>query len=470
VAAAGATSRRPPTLLTSVNTANPPVSGAVSQARHRRALLLATVAALAAVGLYTLPRPYPRHIDSVAEWNAIAFDVCSGLGGGTRQSRALAMTHLAIHDALNSIRPVYTTYARGLPRDPKASPEAAVAAAAHDTLAVMAGDHQLQLDKAYEDAIERLPDNAARGEGISLGKAAARAILAMRTDDGADRAELRLAPQPFAPGRYQPTPSRFDPPIVPRWRNVTPFAMRTADQFRPMPPPALDSEQYAQLYNEVKRIGALHSAQRTREQTATAKFWSGDALATWNEIARNVVNARASDRDRSNDLDLWQSAHLFALLDAAAADSFISGWEAKFHYLNWRPITAIRSGDTDGNAATTPDPDWSPLLVTPAHPEYPSTHSILASASATVLQCALGSDAVPFAISSDKVFFGRTRHFERFSEAANEIALSRLYAGAHFRLANTRGLDQGKKIGRHICKTFLPPLATATSVRTRANN
>ena len=452
-----------------MNIANPPVAGVLLQPRHRRALILATVAGLAAVGLYVLPRPHAHDVDSVAEWNAIAFDVCSGLGGGTRQSRALAMTHLAIHDALNSIRPVYATYARNLPRNPHASAEAAVAAAAHDTLAVMAGDHQLQLDEAYEDAIERLPDNAARSEGISLGHAAARAILAMRSQDGADRAEQHLAPQPFKPGRYQPTPSRFDPPIVPGWRDVTPFALRTADQFRPLPPPALGSEQYAQLYDEVKRIGALHSTQRTSQQTATGKFWSGDALATWNEIARNVVNARASDRDRHNDLGLWESARLFALLDATAADSFISGWEAKFHYLYWRPVTAIRRGDTDGNAATSTDAEWSPLLPTPAHPEYPSTHSILAAASATVLQCVLGSDAVPFTVSSDKVLFGRTRHFERFSQAANEVALSRLYAGAHFRLANTRGLEQGRRIGSHICTTFLPPLASAAARPARAN-
>jgi hypothetical protein len=449
-----------------VNIANPPAPGVVLQPRHRRALILATLAGLIAVGLHVLPRPHARDVNSVAEWNAIAFDACSGLGGGTRQSRALAMTHLAIHDALNSIRPVYGTYASNLPRDPNASPEAAVAAAAHDTLVVMAGD-QLQLDEAYEDAIERLPDNAARGEGISLGKAAARAILAMRSQDGADRAEQHVAQPPYAPGRYQPTPSRFDPPIVPGWRHVTPFSLSTADQFRPLPPPALDSEQYALLYDEVKRIGALHSARRTHQQTVTAKFWSGDALASWNEIARNVVNARANDRDGDNDLELWHSARLFALLDAAAADSFISGWEAKFHYLYWRPVTAIRHADTDGNAATTPDAEWLPLLPTPAHPEYPSTHSILASASATVLQCALGRDAVPFAVSSDKVFFGRTRHFERFSQAANEIALSRLYAGAHFRLANTRGLEQGRKIGRHVCNTFLQPLASAAPRSTR---
>jgi len=378
------------------------------------------------------------------------------------------MTHLAIHDALNSIRPVYATYLHNLPRARNASPEAAVAAAAHDTLAAVAGQRQAQLDLAYEDAIDRVPDDAARREGILLGKAAARAVLAMRARDGADRAELHMAAHPFAPGRYQPTPPTFDPPIVPGWRDVAPFALHTPAQFRPPPPPSLDSAQYAQLYNEVKRIGGLNSPHRTRWQTATAKFWSGDALASWNEIARNVVNSRAADRDPGNDLDLWQSARLFAMLDAAAADSFISGWEAKFHYLNWRPVTAIRHGDTDGNAATSPDSGWSPLLPTPAHPEYPSTHSIIASASATVLQCALGSDAVPFDISSDKVFFGRTRHFQRFSQAAREVALSRLYAGAHFRLANTRGLEQGRRIGQHICSNFLPPLASATARSTRA--
>ena len=450
-----------------MNTANPAAPAAL-QPRHRRALVLVSVVALAVVGLLAVPSLHPQRVDTVAEWNAIAFDTCTALGGGTRQSRALAMTHLAIHDALNSIRPVYATYARNLPRDAHASPEAAVATAAHDTLAAIAGDRNTQLEEAYTQALERLPDDASRREGIALGSAAARAILAMRRNDHADQVEMRFTPQPFTPGRYEPTPPAFEPPIVPGWRNVTPFAMHDAAQFRPPAPPALDSQEYAQLYNEVQQIGGLHATHRTTEQTETAKFWSGDALASWNQIVRNVVNDRARDSDPRNDLDLWQSARLFAMIDAAMADSFISGWEAKFHYLNWRPVTAIRHGDADGNPATKQDPEWEPLLPTPAHPEYPSTHSILAAASATVLQCTLGTDRVGFNADSDKVLLGHARHYDSFSQAAREVALSRLYAGAHFRIANTRGLEQGERIGRHLCSQFLAPIsgATATS-RTR---
>jgi hypothetical protein len=369
----------------------------------------------------------------------------------------MAMTHLAIHDALNSIRPVYATYAHHLPHNAHASPEAAVAAAAHDTLAAMTGKDNPQLEEAYAHALQRLPDDTARSEGIALGGAVARAILAQRRNDHADQAESRFAVEPFAPGRYEPTPPNFDPPIVPGWQGVAPFVMHDAAQFRPPAPPALDSEEYARQYNEVKQVGALHHARRTSRQTDIAKFWSGDALASWNQIARNVVNARARDNDPHNDLDLWQSARLFAMLDAATADSFISGWEAKFHYLNWRPVTAIRHGDADGNPATNADPNWEPLLPTPAHPEYPSTHSVIAAASARVLNCALGADRVGFSVDSDKLLLGRTRHYDSFSQAAQELALSRLYAGAHFRVANTRGLEQGDRIGRYACDQFLAP-------------
>ena len=444
-----------------LNIATPAEGLAAFPLRHRRALVLALMLAAVAVAWWALPSVQPRRVDTVAEWNAIAFDACAGLGGGTRQSRALAMTHLAIHDALNSIRPVYATYARGLRIDPNASPEAAIATAAHDTLIAMAQDHRLQLDEAYAQAMHRLPDDASRQEGIAVGNAAARAILAMRRNDHLGEVDAAFVRQPFAPGRYEPTPPNFDSPIVPGWHKLTPFAMHEPAQFRPPPPPALDSEEYAHLYDEVKQIGGLHSERRTEQQTDAAKFWSGDALASWNQIARNVVNTRARDDDPHNDLDPWQSARLFAMLDVAMADSFISGWEAKFHYLNWRPVTAIRRGDTDGNAATAPDPAWQPLLPTPAHPEYPSTHSILAAASAEVLRCNLGEDSVPFEVESDKLLVARMRRYDSFSQAAKEVALSRLYAGAHFRIANDRGLEQGKKIGEYVCTHHLQRQALA---------
>lgn len=448
-----------------MNVANPAEGLPAFPTRHRRTLVLAAMVAAVGATWWALPSAPTRRANAMAEWNAIAFDACAGLGGGTRQSRALAMTHLAIHDALNSIRPVYATYSEGLRADPNASPDAAIATAAHDTLAAMAICHRVQLDEAYAQALGQLPDDDARREGIAVGHAAARAILATRGNDHLREVDAGFARQPFAPGRYEPTPPGFDTPIVPSWHKLTPFAMHDAAQFRPLPPPTLDGEEYARLCDEVKQIGGLHSQRRTAEQTDIAKFWSGDALASWNQIARNVVNARARDDDPNNDLDPWRSARLFAMLDMAMADSFISGWDAKFHYLNWRPVTAIQRGDTDGNAATVPDPAWQPLLPTPAHPEYPSTHSILAAASAQILRCNLGEDAVPFEVESDKLVVGRTRRYDSFSQAAQEVALSRLYAGAHFRIANDRGLEQGRRIGEYICTHGLQPQALATAQR-----
>jgi VCPO second helical-bundle domain len=412
--------------------------------------------ALAGVLALTLATSHQRDTNAVTRWNAIAFHCTSDLGRGTRQSRVLAMMHLAIHDALNSIHPVYATYAGEVPASANASPEAAIAASAHEILVTLAREHRHVADEAYARAVSRIRDDQARRSGIAAGEAAARVILALRRDDGADEAEIPYVQTP-APGLWEPTPPAFEPPILPGWQRVTPFALVDAAQFRPVPPPALDSAEYARQYEEVRQLGAIDSPLRSAEQSEIAQFWSGDALASWNRIARTVVDDRARDRNRRNDIDLWQTARLFALINMAMADGFISGWDAKYHYRYWRPIVAIRRGDSDHNPATVADPAWTPYLVTPAHPEYPSTHSVLSAASARTLQCALGTDAVHFSVKSKETIADDARSYDSFMQAAQEVADSRLYAGAHFRIANTRGLQEGRKIGDFICNRFLQP-------------
>jgi hypothetical protein len=206
-------------------------------------------------------------------------------------------------------------------------------------------------------------------------------------------------------------------------------------------------------------LGGERSDARTDEQSQIARYWSSNAGAFWNEIARLVVNARQHDGNARNDLDTWERSRLFAMLNAAMADSFVSAWEAKYRYRYWRPITAIHRGAADGNPATRPDASWTSLLVTPEHPEYPSAHSVLSGAASTVLRCAMGTDRAPFRLTSRGSYPGITRSYPGFTAAANEIADSRVYAGAHFRTANTEGLVEGRHIGALVCRGLLPPLS-----------
>lgn len=425
---------------------------------HRGVQLVAGLVVIALAGVMaampTAAPPTPG-IDAVTEWNAIAVQAGDTLERGTAQARELAMTHLAIHDALNAIRPVYEPYAGGVQAAADASPEAAVAAAAHDVLVATIPAQAPVLDQAFQRALARIPAGPPKEHGVAAGHAAARVIVGLCRDDGADRAaDLRYAGKPGL-GSWEPTPPHHLQALLPGWAKVRPLAIGNARSFLPPAPPELASAEYALQYAEVQALGAEHSRVRTPEQSEIALFWSGNVADGWNDIARQVVAARTHDGDRRNDLDLWASARLFALLNVAMSDGFIAGWTAKYHYGFWRPITAIRRGDADGNAATVPDRDWNSFLVTPEHPEYPSTHSVLSGASARVLQCALGGDRAEFRLTSAGNHPGITRHFHAFSQAAKEVAESRVYAGVHFRGANQAGLLQGQRIGQLLCDRYL---------------
>jgi hypothetical protein len=231
---------------------------------------------------------------------------------------------------------------------------------------------------------------------------------------------------------------------------VTPFVLRTSQQFLPDEPPALTSEAYAKDYDEVKAIGSKSSALRTDDQTMMARFWYEPSASGWSRIARVTAEA--------NGLDSWERAQLLALVNLAMADGFIAGFETKYTYNFWRPITAIRAGDTDGNDATVADPAWESLLNTPAIPDYTSTHSVLGGAAAAVLEKFFGTDQVSFSVTSGVPFAGLTRSFSSFSEAAEENADSRVYAGIHFRTACRDGVKQGRHIGQFAFQHYLLPV------------
>lgn len=392
----------------------------------------------------------PPETDPVSHWNTIAFDAGATLHRGTTQAREMAMTHLAIHDALNAIRPRFATYTHA-PRAPaNASPDAAIAAAARTVLDATVPHQAEVIDREYSDALDRIPDGQAKTDGIAAGAAAAQRILDLRHADGAYKADCPYTVKAGV-GIWEPTPPDHRRALLPDWAKVTPFLLGDPAQVLPPPPPALTSARYARDYAEVAALGGEDSAARTAEQTATARFWAGNVVGSWNEIARNAVRTRNADPDQRRHLDPWQSARLFALLNAAMSDGFVAGWYAKYHYHAWRPVTAITRGDTDGNPNTSPDPHWMALLPTPEHPEYPSTHSVLSATAAGVLDCMLGEDRSDVVVSGDGRLWRTTRHYPSFQATARDVAESRLYAGAHFRYANEAGLAQGARIAAVGC-------------------
>ena len=391
----------------------------------------------------------PAQADMVTDWNVIATTTAGAVPAQVpvRQTRTYAMTHAAVHDALNAIDRRYQPYALLMQGQLDASPDAAVAAAAHDVLVnVLPVAQKPSLDAAYENSLSAIPAGPAKDAGIAIGQAAAAAIIALRSSDGSDP----TLPCPYSPGSgpgvWIPTDSR--PAAIPCWGNVTPFTLRSGSQFRLEPPEYFDltSEEYAADYNEVKDIGYA----RTADQSEIARFWYEASAQGWNRISRKV--------SEEHPLDLWENARLFALVNFALADGYIAHFDSKYLYNFWRPVTAIRAGDTDGNDATAPDPAWTSLLVAPNIPDYPSGHSTVGAAAAFVLAQFFGRDDVSFETTSGAPFAGITRSFASFSHAAQENADSRVFAGIHFRTACRDGVRLGGKVGRFVLNHSLKPV------------
>ena len=429
---------------------------------------VAVVAAASLVGL-ALAQPMANE---VLQWNEITMKAIEANGqNNIVATRTLAMTQAAVHDALNAIDRRYDAYFFEGPAEPTASPDAAAAAAAHTVLVgvvssfgtpAQKGAALALVEQAYSASLARVSDSAARNKGVAAGRAAGSAMLALRKDDGATR------DAPYTPGmgpgkwRPHPNPSPPNPPIanpeaargfapsaVPNWGNVTPFTLLSASQYWLPGPPPLTSPTYARDFNEVKSIGGKVSSVRTAEQTETARFWF-EGPGNWNTIARTVAATRK--------LDARDSARLLALMNLAMADAYIAGFKIRYVYDLWRPVTAIREGDNDGNDGTAGDPTWDSHQNTPAVSDYPSTQSTFSAAAAVVLASLLGGDQATFTVTSGKPFEGLTRSFSSFSQAARESADSRVYAGIHFRSACEDGLGLGRKVGQRAIALYLQPV------------
>ena len=411
-------------------------------------------------------------VDPVSQWNAIAVKATvTADEAPLPQTRTLAMVQLAIHDALNAIDARFERYAFMGTAEAGASVEAAIAAAARDAFAAAVivaegpgfgtAEQQAaavaQVDKAYAAVLAEIPEGSDKANGVAVGQAAAAAIVALRNKDHA--ADM----VPYIPGTeagdWQPTPNPipFDPPApadllpagFPGWGRVTPFALRDSTQFEPAGPPDLTSSRYARDFNEVKAIGEQHSTTRTADQSAIARFWYEASGASWSRIASVVAQSRG--------LDTWQTARLLALVNVATADGFIAGFQAKYDFNFWRPVTAIRFTSAL-NPETEPDFNWSTLLDTPNVPDYPSTHSVLGGAASQVLRRFFRRDDIAFTTTSGVPFPGLTRSFSSFSQAARQNGDSRVFCGIHFRSAVEDGIREGTQIGRFVFNHILRAL------------
>lgn len=372
-------------------------------------------------------------------------------------AKYLAMVHGAMFDAMNATTGTYHGYALSTESPVAASPVAAAAQAAHTVAShLYPTPHQIELwDATLNEILATIADSSAKTVGLQLGRQAGEAMIANRANDGSELSSV-YSPANEA-GRWKPTPPSFIEATLPQWPNVTPFILTRGDQFRPVAPPALDSELYAAAVDEVMLIGAKSSTLRTADQTEIASFWAdGGGTATppghWNEIAADVALLQG--------LSPFETTRLFALLNFALADAGISSWDAKYHYDMWRPIDAIREAAQDGNGATLPDSNWEPLLTTPSFPTYTSGHSTFSGAAASVLTAVFG-DNYAFASRADRGSSGQwppsddtslliERSFTSFWDAAEEAGASRIYGGIHFGFDNTAGLNSGSLVGTWV--------------------
>lgn len=394
--------------------------------------------------------------DMVKFWNEKAVAVVTRPITPPAQHRALAMIEIAVHDALNSIKPKYETYALHNHRVQFANPDAAVASAAYHTI-VGLNLHTLNpvLDW-YNQSLATIPDGESKELGKTLGQAAANAILANRASDNFSIANQQL-PQPDGddPGEYRST-LPFSNAGMPKIKalhlwgtQMQAFVMATNSQFRPDPPYPVNSLQYVSDYNEVKLKGGRAIHTRTPDESEIGVFWVERSALGWNRFARNILETKK--------LDAWRTARLFALMNTAMADASTASFESKYYYFYWRPETAIRLGESDGNPLTAGDATWLPSnmetppagIYTPPLPEYPSLHAGYGGAAGAILLKFFGSDAVSVSQTSTSLP-GVVRNYNSIMKAIRDNSLSRIYVGYHFRKAVGEGEKQGIDLGNYV--------------------
>jgi hypothetical protein len=390
--------------------------------------------------------------DVITDWNQTAMDVMKAANvAGNPWTRSMAMMHVAMADAVNTVQGRYTRFTATNPMAPKASADAAASAAARDLLLRLYPGQKAKIDEAYALSLKSVPEGNARADGIALGEQVAAAVFADRSDDATN------APDTYrpvtSPGVWIPT----QPPLFPQYAQAKPWGLKSADQFRPAPPPQLSSALYARDFNETKTLGGMKSTQRTPEQTDAVRFWTQANLSpAWFHAARQLSEVKG--------LGLADNARLFALLAMGLGNCFIIDWDAKFHYNYWRPVTAIRNGDRDGNDATERDAGWVPLNATPMHPEYPSQAGINNGAAIGVLQSVFGTAPLP--ITATDINDPRLqRRFASVAQMSEEQKAVRIWGGIHFRNSLEVGEGMGRRIAEHLVGNYLKPTDQTADAR-----
>jgi PAP2 superfamily len=378
--------------------------------------------------------------DVVTDANARAADIASRIPAPPITVRAMAIVQVSVFEAVNAITGRYPPFRAKIAPAPGASVEAAIAAATRTALLKLMPAQQAAIDADYQALLGPIPDGPAKAAGVAVGEQAATAIVASCADDGV------VAPDVYRPhvaaGVYVPTVV----PAAPHWGKRRPWLMTRGDQFRPGPPPSLTSEVWARDYNEIKAVGSKNSTQRTPEQTAIAKFWEATAPAVYWPVARSVASVPGRE--------VTDNARLFAVAAMAMDDGLIAVFDAKYAYNLWRPVTAIRNGDLDGNDATERDPGWTPFIDTPMHPEYPCAHCIVSASLGAVLQAEIGTGPTPKLSSASSTAGGAVRTWSTVDDFAQEVAVARIYDGVHYRNSTEVGTAMGKKVGELTARSI----------------
>ena len=392
--------------------------------------------------LFLLGAGTPASADAITDWNEKASAlVMKHRMLPPQAERIIACMHVAMFDAVNALDRRYQPYGISISAPKDASQEAAAAAAAGEVLAQLFPADGEELRAAVSSYLASIPEGSAKTAGIKVGEEVAAKTIMDRQGDGAD------APDAYRPktkpGVYVPTPITASS----MWPKVKPFAMTSPSQFRPQPPIGLTSAEWAADYNEIKSLGGKTTKQRTARQTEDAKFWLITGPVSYYPIVRQVVAVKK--------MDLVDSARFMALVSTAVADSFIAVFDAKYHYEFWRPITAIRNGDTDGNPATELDATWQPIDNTPMHPEYPCAHCISSAAVASVIEAVLGSADIPEVTMTSTTAPGITHRWTNVWAYADEVSQARIYAGFHYRFSTRVGQDMGRQIGRLVTQKLM---------------
>jgi hypothetical protein len=385
--------------------------------------------------------------DVVSDWNAVMLTTVGGQSPFA-QARYAAITHLAVFEAVNAITGDDKPYLGTITAPAGASAEAAAVAAAYRVLATYFPGSLPALDAARTSSLGSIPNGSAKDAGIAVGEAAANAMITLRADDGSAPPEFYVPPS-FNPGQWQVTPScPAAGGTLLQWRNVTPFGLARADQFRSEPPPALTSSRYTRAFNEVKTVGAVNSTERPPDRSNVALLYAAIAApAVWNTVTSQIL----ADEHAS----LSEQARVFALVNMALSDAGVAVFDTKYHYVFWRPETAIHLADTDDNPRTVADPSFVPFITTPCFPSYPSAHGTLSNAAREVLDRLYGDHHPSITISSATL--GITLSYRTLRAITDDIADARVYGGIHFRFDQDEGAEQGRQVGEYIYRHSIRP-------------